>query len=173
VGRPLSGVAMASPVRPYIPALAELLEPRTMSLGAGSGNRDAYPKLKALKPQMICGQAAVVDRDMALAVLAGLWLYHDFLDESHAISQSIETPTGSYWHAKYWFRRVSRHPVFEALRSEGPKVGGPDDWDPFHFVDACERAVKEGGVLERSCREIQMKEWWALFDYCYRGAVGS
>ena len=35
---------------------------------------------------------------MASACLAGLWLYHDYLDESHAVSQSIHTPAGSYWH---------------------------------------------------------------------------
>ena len=64
---------------------------------------------------------------MALACMAGLWLRHDFLDESHRISQDLENPSGSYWHgimhrreldfsnAKYWFRRVGMHRVFEPL----------------------------------------------------------
>jgi hypothetical protein len=34
----------------------------------------------------------------AEAMLAGLWLWHDALDRSHMISQSIETETGSFWH---------------------------------------------------------------------------
>src|SRR5688500_14191487 len=37
--------------------------------------------------------------DDAVALLAGLWLWHDFLDESHTISQGLHTPTGSFWHA--------------------------------------------------------------------------
>src|SRR5262249_16277055 len=40
----------------------------------------------------------VLDRTAADACRAGLWLYHDFLDESHALSQEIHTTEGSYWH---------------------------------------------------------------------------
>ena len=59
-------------------------------------------------------------RELARACLAGLWLYHDFLDEAHRISQSLHGREGSYWHgimhrregdfanAKYWFHRVGR-----------------------------------------------------------------
>ena len=43
----------------------------------------------------------VRDAAAAAACRAGLWLYHDFLDESHTISQEIETPEGSYWHALF------------------------------------------------------------------------
>src|SRR5271156_5082063 len=70
----------------------------------------------------------VKDAAFASACRAGLWLYHDFLDESHTISQDLDTPEGSYWHAlmhrresdfgnsKYWFRRVGPHPIFDDLR---------------------------------------------------------
>ena len=62
---------------------------------------------------------------------SGLLLLWDFLDESHAISQTMEgkgTPrTADYWHAimhrrepdpdnaAYWFRRVGKHPAFQSL----------------------------------------------------------
>nr|WP_275983754.1 hypothetical protein [Paenibacillus hamazuiensis] len=63
----------------------------------------------------------------ALAFKAGLHLWNDSLDASHTLSQSIETPTGSYWHgimhrmegdysnAKYWFHQVRSHPVYGRL----------------------------------------------------------
>jgi hypothetical protein len=63
---------------------------------------------------------------------AGLLQMHDYLDESHQLSQSIEgrgrLHDGDYWHAimhrrepdfsnaKYWFRRVGAHPVLDRLR---------------------------------------------------------
>lgn len=66
-----------------------------------------------------------------LALQAGLWQVHDFLDESHQCSQQIEGEgadhNGDYWHAimhrrepdydnsKYWFRRAGQHPVFQQL----------------------------------------------------------
>jgi len=55
-------------------------------------------RLAPLDPDRLLVPHAVRDRDMARACLAGLWLSHDFLDESHTISQEIATPTGSYWH---------------------------------------------------------------------------
>jgi hypothetical protein len=115
---------------------------------------------------------------MALCCVSGVWLLHDFLDESHTISQSIETPSGSYWHAimhrregdfsnaKYWLRRVGRHPVIEQL---GERAGGTHD--PFAFVDMCQAAVRGKGDLRDSCLDIQEAEWELLFDFCYREAL--
>src|SRR5690606_37100391 len=67
----------------------------------------------------------------ACAVSAGLLQIHDFLDDSHQHSQSVEGQgrhsAGDYWHAimhrrepdygnsKYWFRRVGKHPLFSEL----------------------------------------------------------
>ena len=68
-----------------------------------------------------------MDADMAACCVAGVWLLHDYLDESHRISQGIDTPSGSFWHgilhrregdysnAKYWFRHVGRYDVFDLL----------------------------------------------------------
>ena len=168
------------------PVAGELLaEARVMSLGPGRPNVAVHQKLKVATVETLFDGRAVCDEQMAQAALAGLWLYHDFLNESHTISQSIETPTGSYWHgimhrrepdygnAQYWFRRVGEHPVFESLHTEAQKIGAGARWDPFRFVNACERAAAEGGDLEQNCREIQMNEWWALFDYSFRSALAG
>ncbi|WP_243633253.1 hypothetical protein [Paenibacillus xerothermodurans] len=64
------------------------------------------------------------------AVKAGLHLLNESLDHSHELSQNIDNPTGSYWHAimhrmegdygnaKYWFRLVGTHPVFAVLHEQ-------------------------------------------------------
>ena len=103
----------------YASSVAELVaEPRLMGLDAGEPNRTAFDRLSALEAGRLLDGHAVRDREMAKACLAGLWLYHDFLDQSHRISQGLHGREGSYWHgimhrregdfanAKYWLRRV-------------------------------------------------------------------
>jgi hypothetical protein len=169
----------------------------TNDLGPGRSNEAVRAKLSALATEKLCAPRPVADHSMARACLAGLWLYHDFLDESHQISQEIHTPPGSYWHglmhrrepdygnSKYWFQRVGRHPVFQSLtEAVTPLIAkekhervknliGSEGWDPFAFVDLCEAAA--GGKLScvPLCQQIQRIEWELLFDYCYRQATGQ
>jgi hypothetical protein len=125
---------------------------------------------------------SLVDADMADCCLAGIWLLHDFLSESHTISQGIATTSGCYWHgimhrregdynnAKYWLNRAGRHPVAGEMSKLTKSSGQP--WDPCRFVDVCERAVRRGVASELAeLQELQQREWWLLFDYCYRAAI--
>jgi hypothetical protein len=146
--------------------------------------------LQALTADNAFAPQAIRDRDMAMCCLSALWLYHDFLDEAHKLSQEIETATGSYWHgimhrrepdfanARYWYRRVGSHAIFPELQRSAAELarGGTatfvtrsQAWDPFAFIDLCERA-RPGDEAEL-CRKIQAREWELLFDYCYRQAL--
>jgi hypothetical protein len=180
----------------YGPVLAELLaEERLAPLGPGRPNLPVKPRLEALTDARAFAHTRLGDRDMAACCRAALWLYHDFLDESHRLSQEIHTSSGSYWHglmhrrepdydnSKYWFRHIGRHPVFEPLCQAAAELarGGdlpPEagfllnqaDWDPLAFVDLCARVVA-GSPAESLCRRIQQREWQLLFDFCYRQAV--
>jgi hypothetical protein len=184
--------------RNFSTTVAGLLAPeRLMELGPGRANQAARPLLEALTPESVLAAHQFVRRDAALACLAGLWLYHDFLDESHKISQEIDNVDGSYWHgilhrrepdydnAKYWFRRVGSHDVGPALVSAARELTAaePSDpssafltsqstWDHFRFVDLCQEAAARRGVLERLCRKIQLHEWQLLFEHCGKDATG-
>jgi hypothetical protein len=112
---------------------------------------------------------------------AGLWLYADELDRSHTISQRIETPTGSFWHAimhrregdfsnsHYWYRRAGKHPAMNLINSAGGGAGGGTAvaaYDPHHFIDRVERCVAD---RKSDCPELialQRREWLKLFEWC-------
>lgn len=183
----------------YGPVVAELIDPaRLCELGPGLPDRRMGERLQTLDPQALFGERPVVDSAMARCCLAGLWLWHDFLDSSHQISQAIHSLEGSYWHgimhrrepdfsnAKYWFRRVGEHPVFPDLLAAARAISDGQDhraakrllgsrsWDAFAMVDACQQAI--GGrdaVLSLWCRQAARLEWQLLFDYCYRAAVAD
>jgi hypothetical protein len=155
--------------------------------------KGSVQSLVGLSFESAFAHARIVDRDMAQCCLAGIWLLHDCLDESHTISQGIETPSGSFWHAimhrregdfsnaKYWFRRVGQHAVFAPLAkraaelavnlgASSSKFTDGDEWDPFAFVDVCQQAARDGQGADL-CRAVQQAEWELLFDSCYRAGV--
>ena len=139
----------------------------------------------------------------AMAMQAGLLQLHDFLDASHDLSQTVQGEgrhqAGDYWHAimhrrepdysnsKYWFRRVGRHPVFDALaqrsadilgRCESPsasdwasRLRAANGWEPFAFVDLCEACSRSSdSSLTRAAEEIQFTEMLLLIEQTYRDA---
>jgi hypothetical protein len=180
----------------YAAAVSALLEEKRLApLGPGTRNAAVLDHLERLTAESVFAPQPVRDRDMAVCCVAGLWLYYDYVDRAHELAQEIETPEGSYWHglmhrrepdfdnAKYWFRRVGRHAVFEPLRQAAAELAASSSdraatflarqsaWDPFAFIDLCEAAHGGRSGSERLCREIQDREWHLLFDYCYAHAL--
>lgn len=175
-------------MRTYGPAVEALLQgDRLPELGPGTPNFQVRPQLERLNPATLFPHK-IHDVEMPKACLAGLWLHHDFLDESHAISQEIKTPTGSYWHgimhrrepdagnAAYWFRRVGDHPIFKMLNQEAQQLGlklKSAHWDPFAFIEQCESERDSGSELELLLRKVQLREWLLLFDWCFHQAINE
>jgi hypothetical protein len=180
----------------YGPVFAPLLDiDRRRPLDAGRADASHRPALQALNIDAF-RHTSVTDRDMAMCCISGVWLLHDYLDESHTISQSIETPSASFWHgimhrregdysnAKYWFRRIGRHPAFEALGQRAAEMAAArgeeraarslitaGQWEPFAFVDLCEANVRTQSSTHELCLDIQQAEWECLFDHCYQAAT--
>jgi len=134
--------------------------------------------------------------DAAKACLAGLWLWHDALDESHVISQTLITNTGSFWHAimhrregdfsnsKYWYNRCGNHHVMRLLGAVATSLAGKQasdplvaqvvggEWDPNAFVDLVEKVHRHPSDPRYDVAgRLQRAEWEALFNYCVIEAV--
>lgn len=133
----------------------------------------------------------------AQAMLAGLWLWRDGLERSHTISQGIDDPTGSFWHAivhrrkgdfsnsKYWYNRCADHPVLATISARAADILNPlpadksllklnlNGWNPAVFVDLAQR-LHEHPLNPQfdAVMALQKLEWQVLFDYCTRQAAG-
>lgn len=117
-------------------------------------------------------------------------LWHDHLDASHTISQSVETRNGSWLHgimhrrepdygnAKYWFRRVGQHEAFPKLaervtgllQNNGGKLTErlikKGEWQSLAFVDECERAEQgKDEALTLLLRQVQAAEFDVLVEH--------
>jgi hypothetical protein len=191
----------------YGPVFKPLLEGnRRRGLEFGKPDRAVRPALEALSANALfahaeegSGRRQPVDAEMADCCVAGVWLVHDFLDESHEISQRIDTPSGSIWHAivhrregdyanaKYWFRHAGRHDVLDFLGQRAAELAAirgdtvaiqrltaSGTFDPLAFVDLCQSEVRSGSPKHLDlCVDIQQVEWELLFDWCYRAAIGK
>lgn len=180
---------MAFDLSRYSPDVAAILAldgsgERLMPLAHGTcSSEEARRRLKTSSARTLFPGARAPE-----AAFSGLWLYFSCLDESHSLSQEIETPDGSFWHgimhrqepdawnSGYWFRRVGAHPVFPALQEAAARIAAAyspvpfevkASWDPFAFIDSCERARRQpASDAERLAQEIQRAEWQLLFDHC-------
>ncbi len=145
----------------YGPLCATLLRrDEVCALGPGTPREACRADLETLNAATLAGSRQVVDHLLARCCIAGLWLLHDFLDESHAISQQIPTSTGSYWHAimhrregdfsnaKYWFRRVADHPIFEPLCTGAAALAQGDPRGSRHGL-SCPTVAMGSDALHR------------------------
>ena len=71
----------------YTGQLRDLIPSNVLNpLGPGSPNESFRPALAAVTAESLFPGKEIVDKSAARNCLAGIWLLHDFLDESHAIS---------------------------------------------------------------------------------------
>lgn len=179
-------------------AIRELVEdfPQT-SLDAGKPREAVNSKLRALTLDSLFAPSDVKDRSMAACCLSGLWLWHNYLEESHKISQEIETSAGSAWHgmmhrregdfwnANYWFQRVKDASLFSSVKDQlasrelemlTPELRGlctASVWSPSQFTNLVKEILARRDVDETAAGMLVARaEWRVLFRACWFSAIG-
>jgi hypothetical protein len=174
------------------------MEQAQLLLGAGlpelgpgpRANRFSKAELAQHLIEFIGQNRLLNSAEQLVRALALLW--HDYLDESHSISQQIHNADGSFVHgimhrrepdysnAKYWFHRVGTHAAFPALAErvqalpvenglsalKADLVAG-GRWDPFALVDACEEAAGRGpdDPAVEFLQRVQRAEFETLLEF--------
>ncbi len=116
---------------------------------------------------------------------SGLWLLAGDLDRCHSICQDLKITEGKYWHAlmhrregdfwnaKYWFRQIPAHSVYQQLTDASTHqfdklaINSKGTWDAQKFVDITEQAVKKG-TLKDTCKQLCWIEHQTLLEHCWR-----
>ena len=129
------------------------------------------------------------ENDIPKPVVSALALCNDDLRLSHEVSQSINTPIGSWLHgcmhrregdfsnSKYWYRKVGSHASFCKISSKfdgflaqySPKgevklksLGKV--WNPFDFIDLCSEAEFESRHIHKILKQAQLIELELLVE---------
>ncbi len=161
-----------------------------------------FGEIKLARLADLCGEVASPEDATAVLAGLWLLHGHaeQSHQSSQSIEDEGRQRSGNFWHAimhrqepdyfnsKYWFRRVGRHPVFSELarlasrliEADGSgkaqewaqKLGLPDRFDPFVFVDWCESAARQADSEEAFLvRQIQFVEMHLLLRASYRDAA--
>jgi hypothetical protein len=165
----------------YGPLSEWLVRSEPMSLGPGEPRFSATEIGEATTWENLRRQDPRLSSPAAAAIRSAVLLYQDLLEPSHEISQGLTFAEGSFLHgimhrregdysnAKYWFRRVGGHPVWDRL-AELPVVGGEGGraFDPMRFVDRVQKVIGSESAEEKACQAVQEAEWWLLFVHLWK-----
>lgn len=168
-------------------ALLERPEPAALGPGPRPG-RQSSPQLQQALESIFKTDDYSPQQKKLIRALVFLW--HDHLDEAHALAQDVATVDGSlihgivhrrepdYGNAKYWFHRSGRHASYKAIAKAAATIPATADekallhrfvqnetWDPFAFVDCCQEEATNPSKNEKFLHQVQKAEFTAVLQH--------
>lgn len=140
-----------------------------LALDAGVPNNEARKELIQLTDSG--------NDDFFRCCVSAAWLFQNFLDESHTLSQNIHSPEGSYLHgimhrregdysnAKYWFRRAGEMDFFDRITERiqsDPEIRGESK--AYFAQFAPEKLVDSVATSPKNVPDLQRITFWDLFS---------
>ena len=120
---------------------------------------------------------------------AGLFYYHNAIEDSHREAAKGEGDLAAYWHgmvhrregdfdnARYWMRRAGEQPVFQEMHGRSadgaPNMNRQSNWDPSLFINLCEQYKYGAHEYKKEIGTLQRVEFAVMFDYVWRRCVAS
>ena len=146
-------------------------------------------RLRGADDAKVFGGALVPSDAPVGLVRAGLFYYHNALDDAHKQAQVDEGDLAAYWHgmihrregdfenARYWMRRAGEQPVFQEMQHRAsdaaPHMGRQSNWDPYLFIHLCEQYKYGEHEYRKEIGHLQKVEFAVMFDYVWRRCVGN
>src|SRR5689334_23708028 len=100
---------MSDPIDPITPDLLSPQAVAVLKFDADNAYRQLVPKssgdnevaamLRRLSPATLFETPVAWPSPLLNVAIGAMWLWHDFINEPHQISQNIELPEGSWLHA--------------------------------------------------------------------------
>ena len=144
-------------------------------------------RLREADDAKIFGGAEFLPTAPVALVRAGLFYYHNALEDSHKQAAKGAGDIAAYWHgmvhrregdfenARYWMRRAGEQPVFQEMQaraSDGaPHMARQSNWDPFLFTHRSEQYKYGEHEYKKEIGHLQKVEFAVMFDYVWRQCI--
>lgn len=122
-------------------------------------------------------------QEMSQCCLSAIWLWNDFLEQSHRISQTLYCEAGSYLHgimhrregdfdnSRHWLRKTVGAGCLLAVTKGLPLCSDPaliarcgTPFDPAQLTTLVEQNLNNDSL---NLKKLTFTELWGLFDWCF------
>ncbi|MDB4756583.1 hypothetical protein OAG56_04355 [Mariniblastus sp.] len=154
-----------------------------MDLSSGNPDISRLSEFGELANQLADTGGSDRELEMSQCCLSAIWLFNDFLEQSHLISQTLYSQAGSYLHgimhrregdfanSRHWLRKTVGADCLLAVTKGLPLCSDPaliarcgTPFDPAQLTTLVEQNLDNDSL---NLKKLTFTELWGLFDWCF------